>query len=58
MAGKQAGKALSLKAVEMMKAGDKDRADVGENRGLRVTCGATGVKSFFCLYSDGQACSG
>ncbi len=47
MAGKQEGKPLSFKAVEMMKPGDKDKADVGENRGLRVSCGATGVKSFF-----------
>ena len=41
MAGKQEGKPLSFKAVEMMKPGDKDKADVGENRGLRVSCGAT-----------------
>ena len=52
MAGKQEGKPLSFKAIEMMKPGDKDRADVGENRGLRVTCGATGVKSFFYRYTS------
>ena len=45
--GKPAAKPLSFKAIEMMKPGDKDKADIGENRGLRVTCGATGVKSFF-----------
>ncbi|OUY71144.1 tyrosine-type recombinase/integrase, partial [Klebsiella pneumoniae] len=43
---------LSFKAVEMMKPGDKDKADVGENRGLRVSCGATGVKSFFYRYTS------
>jgi hypothetical protein len=46
MAGKQEAKPLSFKAIEMMKPGDKDKADIGENRGLRVSCGATGVKSF------------
>lgn len=50
MVGKQEGKPLSFKAIEMMKPGDKDKADVGENRGLRVSCGATGVKSFFYRY--------
>ena len=52
MVGKQEGKPLSFKAVEMMKPGDKDKADVGENRGLRVSCGATGVKSFFYRYTS------
>lgn len=42
MAGKQEGKLLSFKAVKMMKPGDKDKADVGENCGLRITRGATG----------------
>lgn len=51
MAGKQEGKPHAFKAVEMMKPGDKDKADVGENRGLRVSCGATGVKSFFYRYT-------
>lgn len=36
----------------MMKPGDKDKADIGENRGLRVSCGATGVKSFFYRYTS------
>nr|WP_314523608.1 tyrosine-type recombinase/integrase [uncultured Lelliottia sp.] len=52
MAGKQDGKPLSSKAVEMMRAGDNDKADVGENRGLRVACGKTGVKSFFYRYTS------
>lgn len=46
MAGKQEGKPLSFKAVKMMKPGGKDEADVGENRGLRLSCGATGMNSF------------
>ncbi len=52
MAGKQDGKPLSSKAVEMMRAGDHDKADVGENRGLRATCGKTGVKTFFYRYTS------
>ncbi|WP_238279431.1 integrase [Yersinia wautersii] len=40
-------KLLSTKAIEAMKPGDKDNADTGENRALRITCGATGVKTFF-----------
>lgn len=30
MAGKQEGKPLSFKAIEMMKPGDKDKADVAK----------------------------
>ncbi|WNP35509.1 tyrosine-type recombinase/integrase [Enterobacter kobei] len=52
MAGKQEAKPLSFKAIEMMKPRDKDKADIGENRGLRVSCGATGVKSFFYRYTS------
>lgn len=52
MAGKQEAKPLSFKSIEMMKPGDKDKADIGENRGLRVSCGATGVKSFFYRYTS------
>lgn len=33
-----------------MKPMDKYKADVGENRGLRVACGATGLKTFFYRY--------
>lgn len=36
MAGKQEAKPLSFKAIEMMMPGDKDNADIGENRDLRV----------------------
>lgn len=52
MAGKQEAKPLSFKAIEMMKPSDKDKADVGENRGLRISCGATRVKSFFYSYTS------
>ncbi|WP_417026779.1 DUF4102 domain-containing protein [Citrobacter sp.] len=52
MAGKQEGKPLSFKAVKMMKPGGKDEADVGENRGLRLSCGATGMNSFFYRYAS------
>jgi hypothetical protein len=33
-----------------MKAGDKDKTDIGEYLGLRVTCGKTGIKSFKYRY--------
>ncbi|KEY60169.1 site-specific recombinase XerD [Serratia sp. DD3] len=35
-----------------MKPGDKDKTDTGENRALRITCGATGVKTFFYRYTS------
>jgi hypothetical protein len=50
--GKPEGRPLSFKTREMMKPGDKDKADIGENRGLRVSCGVTGVKSFFYRYTS------
>ena len=52
MVVKQEGKPLSFKAVKMMKPGGKDEADVGENRGLRLSCGATGMKSFSYRYAS------
>lgn len=39
-------KALSAKAIEKMKSGDKDKSDIGENVGLGVSCGKTGKKAF------------
>lgn len=36
----------------MLESHDKDKADIGENRGLRVSCGAAGVKSFFYRYTS------
>ena len=43
-------KALSAKAIEKMKVGDPDKADIGEYVGLRVHCGKTGMKTFFYRY--------
>ena len=34
-----------------MKPGDNDKADIGKNRGLRVSCGVTGVKLFLYRYT-------
>ncbi|WP_165495577.1 hypothetical protein [Acinetobacter sp. ANC 4173] len=34
--------ALSARAIDNMKVGDKDKTDVGEHSGLRVSCGKTG----------------
>lgn len=42
--------ALSAKAIEKMKVGDADKSDIGENSGLHVTCGKTGLKSFIYRY--------
>ncbi|ELY4661414.1 integrase family protein [Cronobacter muytjensii] len=52
MAGKQKAGPVWFKAKEMIKPGDKDKADIGENRGLCVSYGATGVKSFFYRYTS------
>lgn len=52
MTDKLAGKPLSSKAIEMMKSTDKNKADTGENRGLRVTCGVSGIKTFFYRYTS------
>ncbi|WP_261374265.1 tyrosine-type recombinase/integrase [Yersinia similis] len=43
---------MSTKAIEAMKPSDVDKADTGENRGLRITCGATGIKTFFYRYTS------
>jgi len=48
----QSTKPLSSRTVEVMKPSDKDKADTGENAGLRVTCGATGIKTFFYRYTS------
>lgn len=44
------GKALTTRAIEAMKPGSKELADSGENRGLRVSCGAKGIKTFIYRY--------
>ena len=41
MATVQSTKPLTARTVEVMKPGDKDKSDTGENMGLKVTCGAT-----------------
>ena len=43
-------KALTSRAIEAMKPTSKELADSGENRGLRVTCGAKGIKTFIYRY--------
>lgn len=40
-------KNLTSATINSMKPYDKDLADGGENRGLRVTCVNAGTKSFF-----------
>lgn len=52
MATGQSTKPLSSRTVEAMKPGDKIKADTGENNGLRVKCGTTGVKTFFYRYKS------
>ncbi|EAO4437977.1 tyrosine-type recombinase/integrase [Salmonella enterica] len=49
---KLTSKPLSSKAIEMMKPTDKIKSDTGENRGLRVVCGASGIKTFFYRYTS------
>ncbi|MDZ7802582.1 Arm DNA-binding domain-containing protein [Thiohalophilus sp.] len=52
MATVQGTKPLSSRTVEAMRPGDKIKPDTGENIGLRVKCGATGVKTFFYRYTS------
>ncbi|MES9815726.1 MAG: integrase arm-type DNA-binding domain-containing protein [Candidatus Thiodiazotropha sp.] len=52
MATVQNTKPLSSRTVETMKPGDKIKSDTGENIGLRVKCGATGLKTFFYRYTS------
>lgn len=47
---KHGNKPLSARAIETMRPGDKVKVDTGENAGLRVTCGASGGKSFIYRY--------
>jgi hypothetical protein len=48
----QSTKPLSFRTVETVKPGDKIKADTGENIGLRVKCGVTGLKTFFYRYTS------
>lgn len=43
-------KALSALAISKMKPGDPVKSDIGENAGLRVTCGKGGIPTFFYRY--------
>lgn len=52
MATAQSTKPLSSRTVEVMKPGDKIKADTGENTGLRVRCNVSGVKTFFYRYTS------
>ncbi len=49
---KNPSKPLSAKAVEALKPTSSIIADCGENTGLRVRCGRTGVKTFFYRYKS------
>jgi integrase len=46
----QQNKALNSAVINSMKPSDKDISDIGENRGLRVSCAKAGTKSFFYRY--------
>lgn len=52
---KQVGKPLSARAIEAMRPGDADKSDTGENVGLRVSCGSTGVRTFFYRYRSPES---
>lgn len=43
-------KPLSSREIATMKPADHTRSDTGENRGLRVSCGRSGIKTFFYRY--------
>ena len=43
---------LNSRKISAMKPGKAILADVGENRGLRVTCGNAGTKTFFYRYTS------
>ncbi len=49
---KTQSKPLSAKGIEAMKPNCDVRTDTGENTGLRVSCGATGIKTFIYRYSS------
>lgn len=52
MPADKGNKPLSYRAIEVMKPSDSDKADNGVNRGLRVTCGKMGKKTFFYRYKS------
>ena len=44
------GTPLSVRAIESMRPGDKPKTDAAETQGLRVTCAASGAKTFIYRY--------
>lgn len=52
MKAEKISKPLTTRTIEALKPGAADLADVGEYRGLRVTCGRTGLKTFFYRYNS------
>ncbi|WP_028300748.1 tyrosine-type recombinase/integrase [Oceanospirillum beijerinckii] len=52
MSAAQDNKPLTPLAIKAMKPEDKDLSDTADNRGLRVTCGKTGKKTFFYRYKS------
>ena len=50
MPTKQNSKPLSFRAIDSMKPGSRDLSDSGEYRGLRISCGTAGGKSFYYRY--------
>ena len=52
MPTKQNNKPLSFRAIDSMKPGSRDLSDTGEYRGLRVSCGTAGTKSFYYRYKS------
>lgn len=52
MAGAKTIKPLTTKTIEAMKPSNADLADIEENRGLRVSCGKTGAKTFIYRYKS------
>jgi len=43
-------KPLSSREIATMQPGDNTKSDIGENRGLRVSCSGSGRKTFFYRY--------
>ncbi len=52
MPTKQNTKPLSFRAIDSLKSDSRDLSDAGEYRGLRVTCGRAGTKTFFYRYKS------
>lgn len=50
MKDQENNKPLSSREIATMKPGDTTKSDIGENRGLRVSCGRSGTKTFFYRY--------